>query len=375
MALTTDTQTSANPASVTGTGRLDNSLREALANMISNNTRQDTPFMSSMKTESVGREVFDWLTDEDADPIANMQVQGSTWADVDENGRTRLYNYTQIGTKNISVADSARAADAAGVSDEYKYQMMKRARELKKDFERNYIEHPGNGSAASNGDLDNVVKYAFDGTNAAGTGTVWTWVKHYETAAASTVIELGADTFGTNNTVSAGSSGGKDENSRANGTSVIYDTGSATSLTRAKVNDLLVKIYEAGQGNPSLAMMSPSLKVRFSEVYSRGQETAQNDLRRIQAAEKMIGTAIEKIMTDFGFVIGAVPNWLMTDAHGSDGSSILFYEPSAFIECIFRPYSEKPLGQDGDRTIGMVRKEAGVKCVNPGKHGVILNVN
>ena len=63
-----------------------------------------------------------------------------------------------------------------------------------------------------------------------------------------------------------------------------------------------------------MAMMSPALKVQFSDVYANA-DVAGNDIRRITAVEKMIGTAITKITTDFGFMIGAAPNWIMTGTH------------------------------------------------------------
>ncbi len=379
--LNTDTQTSANPSGVTGTGRLDNSLREALSNMISNISRQDTPFMSSIGTENVSRDTFDWLTDEDNAPVDNAQVEGVQWSSPAaslQQTRTRLYNYAEIATKNIDVSDSAIASDAAGIDSEYKYQMMKRARELKKDQERSMIRHPGNGTTITPGTstaLNNVVKYAFDGTNAAISSSVWTWVENLETIANASAKVIAADTRGTVTVVNAGAATGLSTLNRANGTTVAYDTDSTPAdLTRTLVNNILVKIYEAGQGNPSLGTMSPALKVRFSEVYSQGSDTNGADIRRITAAEKMIGTAITKITTDFGFVLGLVPNWLMTDGNGSDGSSILFYEPTHFKTCVFRPYSEKMLGQTGDNTIGMVRAQQGFKSTNGAAHGIVLNV-
>ena len=90
--LTTSTLDNANPSGVTGTGRLDNSLREALANKISNISRQDTPFMSSIGTEKTGRETFDWLTDADADPVFNAHIQGQSFQEPTVVGRTRPTN-------------------------------------------------------------------------------------------------------------------------------------------------------------------------------------------------------------------------------------------------------------------------------------------
>lgn len=371
---------SAPTGSPTGTGRLDNSLREALANRISNISRQDTPFKSSLGTEKTTRETFDWLTDEDAAPVDNNQPQGVQFSSPTEQGRTRLYNYTGIRTKFIDVTDTSIASDTAGVSSEYKYQMMKRARELKKDDERSLLRYParitgGSGSTSAANEITNSTKQPYGGSNTTPgiTGPIWTWISNFETAGTG-VSEQAADTRGTvnvpqaANAFSAGSV-------RANGTSVVFDTANATPLTRAKVNNILTRIYEAGQGNPTLAMCSPALKVRFSEVYSNNSATdTSNDIRRLQSMEKMINTAITKITTDFGFVIGLVPNWIMTNTHGSDGSSVLFYEPSMIKACVLRPYSEKPLGQEGDNTRGMVRYEAGIKIMNPLAHGVILNV-
>lgn len=379
----------ANPSSVTGTGRLDNSLREALSNRISNITRQDTPFKSSLGTEKTTRETFDWLTDQDAAPVDNNQSQGSQFSSPTETGRTRLYNYTAIRTKFIDVSDTSIASDTAGISSEYKYQMMKRARELKKDDERGLLAYPVQGTGTdqltfasnafsddqdSHDSLSRVVKRAYDGSNAAVTGSVWSWVRNFETASTDDVRIISQNSDGDGIDVSGTGSTGISSNTNANGSSIVADGAAATSLSRAKVNSILQKIYEAGQGNPTMAMCSPALKISFSEVYSNS-ETIANDIRRLNAMEKMINTAITKITTDFGFVIGLVPNWIMTDTHGSDGSSVLFYEPSMMKICVLRPYSEKPLGQEGDNTRGMVRYEAGLKVMNPLAHGVILNVS
>ena len=336
--LTTNTLDQANPSGVTGTGRLDNSLREALANKISNISRQDTPFTSSIGTEKTGRETFDWLTDADENPVFNANAQGAAFSEPSVNGRTRLYNYTQIYLKNIHVADTTQAADTAGISSEYKYQMMKRARELKKDVEAQNVRF---GAAGAN--LTRSVKRPFDGTNAATSASVWTWVSNQETREANTVTEVADDNFdGTPNTVTAGVAAGLSFNTRANGTSLVVDSnGTPEALSRAKVNSILTKIYNAGQGNPTMAMMSPALKVQFSDVYANA-DVVGNDIRRITAVEKMIGTAITKITTDFGFMIGAMPNWIMTDTHGSSANNILFYEPALFKSCVLCPYSEKP---------------------------------
>ena len=373
-AITNAVLDNANPASTTGTGRLDNSLREALSNRISNISRQDTPFKSSLGTEKTTREVFDWLTDADANPVDNNQVPGSQFVSPTEQGRSRLYNYTGIRTKFIDVSDTSIASDTAGVSSEYKYQMMKRARELKKDDERSLIRYPATSDLAG---LRTAAKRAYDGTNASVTGSVWSWLDNFETAAANTVTEVAWNVENTSvMTVTAGSTSGISNANRANGTGFVFDSGSATALSRAKVNSILSKIYSRGQGNPSMAMCSPALKVRFSEVYSNNSATdTSNDIRRLSAMEKMINTAITKISTDFGYVIGLVPNWIMTDANGSDGSSVLFYEPAQMKVCVLRPYSEKPLGQEGDNTRGMVRYEAGLKVTNPIAHGAIVNVN
>ena len=105
------------------------SIREDLANFVSNIDRDETPLMSMIGSTKATSTYHDWLTDEYADPIAQTVAEGSDFAstggsaaagtDAVHTNRTRLRNFTQIFRAQIAVSNTSVAVDTAGVANEF----------------------------------------------------------------------------------------------------------------------------------------------------------------------------------------------------------------------------------------------------------------
>ena len=176
--------TGANPRYNSGDSNRAISEREKLANFISMITRDETPFMSSIGKTKATSVYHEWQTDQLTAPRNSRVAQGADFDAVSPDGsggdpfddnsstgafnvpdRVRLGNYTQINSKTISVSNTKRAVDQAGVADEYAYQLKKRGTEMRRDVESDLI-HSFNvstpGSAGTAGAFGNYFSWIND---------------------------------------------------------------------------------------------------------------------------------------------------------------------------------------------------------------------
>ena len=109
--------------------------REDLADMIYDISPMDTPFVSGIAKNSATATNHEWQTDSLARAANNAQIEGADATTTISTPTTRLGNYTQISSKVPQVSRTQRDVDSAGRGDEMDYQVMKMAKELKRDQE------------------------------------------------------------------------------------------------------------------------------------------------------------------------------------------------------------------------------------------------
>ena len=135
-------------------------IREDLSNMISNISRDETPFLSAIGTNKAKGPLHEWLTDEYASPGENKFEEGftfdSTRAGNRQVARDRLDNRTQIFGKDIISAGTVQSSDVAGVANEFAYQLKKAGVELRRDIEFQTLRY----SASNQANVGNAVKVA-----------------------------------------------------------------------------------------------------------------------------------------------------------------------------------------------------------------------
>lgn len=110
-------------------------IREDLVDVVYNISPVETPFTSGVRHIEATSTTHEWQTDSLAAAANNAAIEGDDAQTGASSATTRLTNLTQISTKTARVSGTGRAVDAAGRADELDYQVMKRAKELKRDIE------------------------------------------------------------------------------------------------------------------------------------------------------------------------------------------------------------------------------------------------
>lgn len=109
--------------------------REDLTDQIYTISPTDTPFQAQIPATKALAVSHEWQTDSLAAAAANAQLEGDDFAYSTPAATTRLINTCQISYKTTIVSKTQDAVNKAGRAKEMVYQLMKRAKELRRDQE------------------------------------------------------------------------------------------------------------------------------------------------------------------------------------------------------------------------------------------------
>lgn len=328
------------------------SEREDLSNLISIISREDTPFVASIGKAKAKAILHEWQTDELRAPAGNVRAEGVDFDDITEGTqhRTRLGNYTQIFAEKLSVSNTKRTVDQAGVKDEFKYQMKKKGTEMRRDLEHTLV-HSWQGKLATDPrEMGGVQAYATD-------SMVWDAVAGDFADGTSdwTGVFAGNGTFGG---------------------SAIAQTEVAIDLT--DIDEVQQRVYEEG-GKSTRVMVSPKNR----RTISAAAQLANANVRRDIGESGKLRQSVDLYESDFGEVF-IVPNWIMgltgvagagpltTDTPGD--FTAICYDPMWFNLATLRPMQEVDVGPRGDSTIGMLVEEVTLEVRNPKGFGLIVGI-
>lgn len=237
-------------------------LREDLKDVIYNIAPFECPFQSMVAQVEATGVNHEWQTDSLASAANNAAVQGDDAPATAVAATTRLGNRTQISTKDARVSGTGRAVDAAGRADELDYQMLKRARELRRDQEVAL--------------LSNKAKVTGNATLASELAGVPSWLK--------------------TNTSKGGGSGA--DPSAADGTATRTD-GDQRVFTENLLKDVLVSIFDEG-GVPDTLMVG-AFNRQAASAFTGGSTSMQ------KAEDKTLHATVDVYASDFGS-LKIVPN-------------------------------------------------------------------
>jgi hypothetical protein len=126
--------------------------REDLTDQIYNISPTDTPFMAKIATAKAAAVSHEWQTDTLATAAVNTQLEGDDFTYSTPATTSRLLNTCQISYKTTVVSKTQDAVNKAGRAKEMVYQLMKRAKELRRDMEvtltQNQARVAGNSTTA-----------------------------------------------------------------------------------------------------------------------------------------------------------------------------------------------------------------------------------
>lgn len=238
-------------------------IREDLSDVIYNVSPVDTPFLSSARHLEATSTKHEWQTDSLAAAAANAVIEGDDATTDASNATTRLFNYTQISDKVGRVTGTARSVTTAGRSDEMDYQMMKRAKELKRDIEKSI--------------LDNKAYVAGDDTTPRQCAGVPAYIVTNidEASDATTAAGTGAD---------------------------AHIDGTARKFTEDQLKTVLKLCFDEG-GNPDV-LMTGAFNRQIASTFSDGRTVTQ------KAEDKTLHASFDVYESDFG-ELKIIPNRFM----------------------------------------------------------------
>lgn len=287
-------------------------IKESISNIISNISPTDTPFLSSIKKESVNNVFVQWQEDKLRAAAANAQAEGFAATDKDISPTTMRANYTQILSDTVRVSGTADTVSTYGRAKESAYQLFKVAAELKNDLEYNLIGLATNATA----------------------GTTST------TGPAASAKKFGS-VFGND----------------ANGNAIISSTttldisASPAALSEAHIITLNETLYAAG-GEATIIMVKPT-DVKIINTFA---QSSGRTLQIMQDDRKLVNT-VDIYMGSFGEQKVVKNRYMKSDR-------ALLYKPENWSLGVLRDWNTTELAKDGDRNRTMLLGEFTIKHKN-----------
>ncbi len=297
--------------------------REDLSNMIYDISPTQTPFISGISRESASATNHEWQTDSLATAVStNAVIEGEDATTTAAIPSVRLGNYTQISDKVPRVTRTQRQIDSAGRGDELDYQIMKSAKELKRDMESTL--------------LANKAKAVGSEAVAREAAGIESWL--------ATITDLGA-------TGTAPTGDGTD----------ARGAGTPRSFAESQLQGVLASIWDEG-GEPDTIMVGSTIKQAMSGIVNGG--TAGAAQRIVDGNSATVQTAIDIYVSDFGS-LAVIPNRFMVQ------TSMLVLQMDMWSMASITEFQENPLAKTGDSDRVQLLSEYTLEARNEKSSGII----
>lgn len=223
--------------------------REDLSNVIYNVDPTETPFLSGVDKVKATGVYHEWQTQALAAASgSNAVLEGNDAVTDAATPTVRMGNYCQISDKVARVTGTQQAIDKAGRGDELDYQVVLKAKELKRDMETSLLQ--------------NVARVAGSDGVARVMGSVASYLYTNDD-----IISAGASPTG------QGSS---------SGTTTRTDAATPQAYTEARLKNVLQMIWTSG-GDPGTIMLGGFNKQVMSSFVGRGTPTEDTKAKKIIA--------------------------------------------------------------------------------------------
>lgn len=306
--------------------------REDLQNIIYDISPMDTPFLTMAGKVKASNVFHEWQTDSLDAAATNQQLEGDDASGNTLSATTRYGNYCQISDKTVVVSGTQQAMNHAGVDSEFKYQIAKRGKELKRDMEYALVRNQASaaGSAATARSLGSVESWMFSvsGNVVDGTG-------------------------GTTPAYSAGVSAPTD----ASSTNLI-------TFTEARLKSVIQSCWTDG-GDPKTIMVGPVSKQNasaFSGIATQYRTSSINDMKQ----GTILGAA-DVYISDFG------EHKIVANRFQRDRTALVL-DMDYWKVATLRPMQRNPLSKTGDNMKEQLLVEYSLVAANPNSSGKIADL-
>jgi hypothetical protein len=289
-----------------------NPNREDLKDMIWDVSPEEVPFTSGCSRMSANSTTVEWQTDALQQAVGtNAATEGAAAPASVDADTARLFNYTQILTKVAATSGTVEAVDKAGMAKQMAYQVVRRAKEIKRDFEMSCIginQSPVSGATRRLGSFQAYCK-----ENSSTTGT-------------------------------------------KNAVGTAYTAGAARAFTEALLATAIDATFVSG-GNPDTIMLGTNNKRKLNAFAGSTALTSTGAYAIRDAHEKKIINAVGMYESDFG-VMKVIPSrFIKTD-------TVAVYEKQYWGIAELRGMTTKELGKTGDFDSKQVIYEATLVAKN-----------
>jgi hypothetical protein len=316
--------------------------RETLSDVIDRIDPDETPFMSTVGTESIDGTHPEWMTDTLATPnTANKFIQGDVYSLQAITSAVKVGNYTQISRKEFIISETEERVSKAGPRSDYNREMVKKGIELRIDQEVILI-----GNQAS---------IAGNSSTAPQLGSLRAWISTN-------------DYMGTGSPV--GSSGGF--NTGTNIVDAAVNAGTLRPFTKTLMDTAISAAYVAG-GNVRMIMGSPLVKTVFSTFMADANVAPQRMATSATSQATIVGAA-DEYLSDFGKV-SFVVNRQMARAGATVARNVYFLDTSKSKVGVLRPLQRDPdVAKTSDALPGVLKVEYTLISKNQAASAVVADV-
>jgi hypothetical protein len=300
--------------------------REDLSDIIYDISPTQTPFLTAIEKTTASATNHEWQTDALATAANNAVIEGEDATTTAAIPTVRLGNYTQISDKVPRVTRTQRQVDSAGRGDELDYQIMKSAKELKRDMETallaNKAKNVGSESVAR--ELAGIESWLATNTDLGATGTAPTGD--------------GTDTRG---------------------------AGTSRNFAQTQLDGVLSDIWDEG-GEPDMIMVGSKVKQQLSGLVNGGAAGAAQ--RIVDGNAATVNTAIDIYVSDFGS-LAVVPNRFQVQ------DSMLIIQSDMWAMASITEFEETPLAKTGDSDRVQLLSEYTLQAKNEKSSGIVADLN
>jgi len=299
----------------TYTSNYSSSMRESIADTITNIAPTDCTFTAAIKKGKAKAKYEQWQEDTLSDAANNKQLEGDDVSATVVTYPTNAHNYTQYSYKVFKLADVMEYVDKVGRSSEQAYQKGRHLAMLKRDVEYDML----NTAAEAAGDASNAR------------------------------ASCGVKGFITTN----------DNDWASPATSNV--------LTEDIFNDAMQDAWDVG-GKPSLCLAPGKVKRAISAFNGNNKITVNTD----DNDKKVINT-VDFYEGDFGTVKIMANRFIALDSSTTYFSTFLL-QPDMWEQLILMPYRTEKLAKNGPSVTWMIDVEYTLKCRSEKANARIKNL-
>ncbi len=298
-------------------------LKEQLADTISNISPYETPFMSAIKKEKAKSTKVEWLKDTLTSPsTSNAQLEGETYAATAVADVTRLDNMAQISAKNFAITSTQDAVDNSGMQTYSAYELAKQSKSLKTDMETAMFQ--------------NGAKVVGSATAARKLAGIKSWI-------------------GTN---SSRASNGADPTALLGAHAPT--NGTQRALTEDMLKSVVKGVWESG-GKASSIYVGSFNKQKISSSFTGGAQ------KQVQVDTKTIIGAVDTYISDFG-TLNVIP------ARHQAARDCWILDHDLWSMATLRDYKVDELAKTGDAKHYLLTTEYTLCSKNEAGNGVIADL-